>query len=409
MGIRNFKGWLLFAAAFLPSWHLQAAEPSEKQRVRVLVVIQGTRDSLQAYYFSKTAGQVGSIFGLVGAVAASGHAVKKGPRLNGVVGEFDRGALLERAFEQAVAAKYPMLDIDARVDSVPTGSDTKALLKQAEADGFRYLILFEDVFSGVHTIDAIARDDTVAVLLQGKFQLFDLKDGKSMLKLPVMSFSAEREAMESAVENRAFFTGHYPAVADRLVVGVFSELYRVDMLHAMAESVGRGDEVPALSSLLAKYAPPVKISVEAPRKWKMGGLKTAYARSVEPSSDLRARLGVIFEVDLLLPELGVKVGSIDEYMAIVAGRLSNAGFDPNTIAPYEGVIQPGLEGYSAYVIRRQVGDGGNILFVKRLDDTYMALISVVTTDKLDWLTEQHKAAIEAAIRGGTISIQSAAN
>lgn len=77
--------------------------------------------------------------------------------------------------------------------------------------------------------------------------------------------------------------------------------------------------------------------------------------------------------------------------------------------PYEGIIQPGLEGYSAYAIRRQMGDGGNIIFVKRLDDTYTALISVVTTDKLDWLTEQHKAAIEAAIRGGTISIQSAAN
>lgn len=375
----------------------------------MLVVIQGTRDGLQAYYFSKTAGQVGSIFGLVGAVAASGQAVRKGPRLNGVVGQYDRGAVLERAFEQAVTAKYPVLDIDARVDSVPAGAEKKALMKQAEADGFRYLIVFEDKFSGVHTIDAFARDDTVAVLLQGEFQIFDLEGGKSMLKVPVSSYSSERQALESAVENPAFFIGQYPGVADRLAVGVFSELYRVDLLHKMAETVGRGDEVPAFSTVLAKYAPPVRISVEPPRKWRVGGLKSPYGRSVEPSGDLNARLAVIFEVDLLVPELGLKADSMEEYMAIVAGRMSNAGFDASTLVPYEGIIQPGLEGYSAYAIRRQMGDGGNIIFVKRLDDTYTALISVVTTDKLDWLTEQHKAAIEAAIRGGTISIQSAAN
>lgn len=407
MDIRGLKRWLMLAVAFLPFGQALAAETVEKERLRVQIVIQGSNETLRAYHFSK-----GRLAGVALVpffnIASLGVMNDRGDRLNATVSPYDRGAVLEKAFEVGVTAKYPVLDIDARVDSPNKRTADKELVKQAEAEGFRYLLVFEDEFTGVHTIDAIARNEEVAVLAQGKFQLFDLKSGKSMLKSPVMSYSNDRMPLKSAIEEPAFFTGHYPDVANALAAQVFFELYRVDLLHAMAETVGRGDEVPAFASLLAKYAPPIKIRIDPPKKWKVVDLKTPYARVVEPSGSLRMMMGVRFDVDLLVPELGQKVGSLDEYMAVIAGRLGNMGFDPNTLAPYEGVIQPGLEGYAAYVVKRPNG-GGNVYFVKRLDEIYVSLISVVTTENMDFLLEQHKTAIEAAIRGGTISIQSAAN
>ncbi|MFT3806588.1 hypothetical protein [Arenimonas sp.] len=341
------------------------------------------------------------------AIANMGVYDDRSDRLNAAVSGYERGPVLEKAFEQAVATRYPALDIDARLDLGKKHTSDRALVKQAEADGFRYLMVFEDDFTGVHTIDTVAKDDKVSVLSQGQLRLFDVKSGKSLFKTPVMAYSLERQPLQTAIENSTFFVGQYPQVAEALVVQTFSELYRTDLLHAMLETIGRGDEVPAIKSLLARYEGPINIDMVAPPGWHGVDMKTRYSKVVEPNDDLRFKLGVRADVDLLLPELGQKVDSLDQYAALAAGRLSSQGYDPASMALYEGDLQPGLEGYVAYVIRRQTGGGGQIMYLKRLDDTYLSVVMFIATENMDALISQHKANIEAALRGSTVSIRQA--
>lgn len=77
------------------------------------------------------------------------------------------------------------------------------------------------------------------------------------------------------------------------------------------------------------------------KNWKRTKMNTKYANLLEPKSDLRYAMGLRFDVDLLVPELGQAVASLDEYIPIYLTRLEDSGIDStvhsfNLLAPLRG-------------------------------------------------------------------------
>jgi hypothetical protein len=133
-------------------------------------------------------------------------------------------------------------------------------------------------------------------------------------------------------------------------------------------------------------------------------MDTPYAQIVEPKSELRYKLGVRMEIDLLLSAFGQDVSTIEDYMTLASIRFADGGLDPSTLKLYQGEGAIALPGYTAYSIHRQGGTGGQLMFLSMLDKPYLAMRTVIATEDLDGLLAAHRTEIEAALRDSEITI-----
>jgi hypothetical protein len=177
---------------------------------------------------------------------------------------------------------------------------------------------------------------------------------------------------------------------------------RTDNLHRMAASVGRGDAVPALSALLKRHESRVHITTVPPKSWVNARTGTRYVAIVQPKSELRFKLGVTTSVDLLVPEFGQDVDTIEEYQQAVFTRLSEVGFDPATAQERADFSK---EGYSALSVTNPTTGGGQLILFRKIDDLYVAVVIIVATEHFEQMLVAHKSVLQEAVDGVRIEIR----
>lgn len=379
-----------------------AQESPGAGKVRVQVVLRDTSDHLRVFYQGQGAfaGNVLVPFFRIGNLVRQDE---RGDRLTAAVGDYPRGKVLAEAFERVFPRKYPVFEVHALEEGSKHLSDAE-LCRAAKAAGFGYLILVDESFAGLWSGALIAQDETVSAVLEAKVEVFDVSTPKPVYTRGLQANSLVRMPLQSAMASGDYFKGQFPALSETLAGIVVGELLRTDRLHGMAASVGRGDEVPALAGVLGRYGGAIRRSPKAPSGWRVVDLKTPYAVVIEPKSMLRMKMGVRYDVDLLISEFGQDVGSIEEYLTAVADRYTEAGFDLATLAPYraEGSIQ--LPGYTAYSMRRKDGTGGQIMYFRMLEKPYLAMKIVVAIEDMDGLVAANRAGIEQALASSEITI-----
>lgn len=387
--------------ALFPMGPADAAQPAS-DKVRVQIVLRDTADQLRVYHASKgsvAGGMFIPFFGIGNAVKADA----RGDRLTQAAGSYARGEALAASLERVVPAKYPVFEVDAVEEGTVHASDAD-LARRARDGGFRYLLIVDEDFTGLSSGTVASDNDQVSVAINAKVELFNAADGNRMLKTRVIANSLARESLAPALESADFFRANYPAVADLLAGVLVGELLRTDKLHAMAKSIGRGDQVPAVSAVLARYDDSLRISVRPPVGWEAVKMNSPYVKVVQPKSELKFKLGVRLEMDLLLTEFGQDVATIEDYLVVASDRYAQAGLDPATLEPYQGEGRIAIPGYSAYSIKRQDGTGGQLMYFKLLEKPYLAARTVVATEDMDGLVAANRAAIEAVLLESDVAV-----
>jgi len=394
---------LLATVALIQSQGANADEPPAAN-VRVQVVLRDTSDKLRVFCQSKgslTGGLLIPFFNIGNAVRTD----QRGDKLTEAVGGYARGPVLAASFEKIFPSKYKMFEVKAVEEGTVHASDAD-LIKRAHDGGFPYLILVDEDFTGLSSGTFVAQDDSVMVVDNAKIELFDTSSGDRILKTRGIASSLARQPLATALSSGDFFRTNFPAVADSIASFVVGQLLRTDNLHKMADTIGQGDQVPALAGVLKRYAGAVRISAQPPSGWHVVDIGTPYGKVLEPKSALKMKLGIRLEADLLLSEFGQDVTTLDDYLAAVSERYGDAGFDTATLLPYSGDGLAQLPGYTAYSMRRKGGTGGQIMFFKMLDKPYLAMKIVVATEDMDGLVAANRAAIEEALNDSEVTITS---
>jgi hypothetical protein len=380
-----------------------AADDAAVAVVRVQVVVRDTHKELNVYHYSKgaKAGEVLVPFFLWGNYAR--NEAREG-ELTAAVGDYAHGEVLGAAVAKVLPAKYPVFAVQVVGEGASHWSQAELVRNAREAD-MHYVLLVDEEFSGVSSAQATSGNDQVSVAEGVRFLLLDVATGKQLHHSKMSAFSFARSGLEAALASGDFYRTHYPVVAEVIAGGIVGELLRTDHLHAMAAAHGRGEAVPALAAVLARYDDPVVIKPKAPTGWQVARLGTPYAKVVEPKSEDRFRFGLRFDVDLLVPEFGQDVDTVEGYIAgAMSTRLDEAGLDAAAMAPLTADVLTAPAGYTGYVVRRKEGTGGQVMLIRMLDKPYVAMLTVVATEDLDGHVARHRSDIEAAFAQARIEI-----
>lgn len=391
-GIAWLRGCLalMVCASAVLSHPALAEEPA---KVKILVATRNTAGDLQVYYMTKG----GMARGMLLPFGSLGNAIAMDARnrdYTKAIGPLDRRATLVDAVRKAFADRSPVFEVVDDAATFSNDDERKALVARAKGQGIRYLLTLEDQFTGISSGTVTAENHDVGVAGVVRFALYDTAKDDRLAKERVAGNSLDRIPLESALTDRAFLEKELPVVHAAIAKSVVGGLVRTDVLHRMAESAGQGDAVPAIGALLKRYEKPVSIVIAPPSGWRTVSIGTKYGMVVEPRDSRRFKTGARADVDILLPELGQGVKTLEEYEQIIFARLSDNGFDASTVKERSDFHK---EGYDAFSIVNPATGGGELILFRKLDDTYVAMLTVIATENFEGYLETYKVEYQYAL------------
>lgn len=325
-----------------------------------------------------------------------------GAELDGVLQGYDRYAVIYKALEARFEQRSSGFAVTESRDTnryLTDGSITTAASEQ----GYDYVIAIEDKFSGLSMLNQLAtRTDDLAPLTTLGFRLYDARKRSRMTKGVITSNGLEKRPYREAVRDRDLYVATFPALADSLANQLVGTLFRGDHLHMMAAASGHGGDVPEVGAVMKRFEKRFDYRLEPAVGWKRTRMNTKYVSVLEPRSDLRLSLGLRFEVDLLIPELGQDVKTLDEYIAIWQTRLADQGIDTSTFTEFEDIDAP--EGFRVYAFDIAGHAGRQISMLRLLNDDMLQLVSLVFLKDFDTLYPQQRATIEQMIRTARLDV-----
>jgi hypothetical protein len=272
----------------------------------------------------------------------------------------------------------------------------------AATEGFGYVLVIEDKFSGMSILNVASKTDDLAPYTTIGYQVFETKKRSRISKGAASANGLQKMPFKEAIADKEFFTSAYPTLADNLANQIVGTLFRTDVLHAMAASAGRGDEVPQVSTVLKKNEKRFEYELTPAKNWKRTKMTVKYANLLEPKSDLRFAMGLRFDVDLLVPELGQAVTSIDEYIPIYLTRLADSGIDVSSFNEFTDIKVPAE--YRVYSFLPNNDGGRQIVLLRKVGDDLLELILIVFTKDFQTLYPAHRADIEQMIADAKLKV-----
>lgn len=372
--------------------------------IKVLVVLPEKLEPSKVYMM--TDGELARGFTVPFAVIANSITLKRrseelGQQLDTALQGYDRYDVIHRALVAKFAARSPGFELTQSRDVAKYLGD-KGVAATAASEGFGYVLRIEDKFSGLSILNVATRTDDLAPFATLGFQLFDAKKRSRISKGNVSANGLQKKPFREAAGDREFFVSAYPSMADVLANQVVGTLFRTDVLHAMAKSVGRGAEVPQIASVMKKYERRFDYEFEPVKSWKHTKMNIKYANVLEPKSDLRYSMGLRFEVDLLIAEFGQAVSTLDEYVAIYLDRLADSGFDVTTFQEFKDINVPAE--YRTYSLVTNAEGGRQIVLMRKLNDDMLEMVLVVFAKEFDTLYPAHRADIEQMIASAKLKV-----
>jgi len=331
---------LSFVLLTLTSLGATAAADSE---VKILVIFPAQLEPSKVYMMTDGELTRGIIIPFA-AIANSAHLKKRstelGQQLDATLGGYDRYDAIFQALVARFKTRSPIFSLTQTRDTAQyvAGNSVAAA---AGVQGYSYVVVIDDKFSGLSMFNSVAtRTDDVGPLTTVGFQVFQTKKIARLAKGNATANGMTKKPFREAVNDKEFFVGAYPAIADNVANQLVGTLFKTDVLHAMADSVGRGAEVPQVSVVLKKHEKRFSYDLKPAEGWRKLKFNTKYANGVEPKNDLRLTMGVRFDVDLLVAEFGQKVSTVEDYIPMMLGRLEDSGVDTSNFAEFSDIKAP---------------------------------------------------------------------
>jgi len=325
-----------------------------------------------------------------------------GAQLDQTLDGYDRYATifksLESRFKSRSAAFVP---VELRVSSTPASE--KAIPITAGKQGYDYVIVIEDKFSGLSMLNQLStQTDDVAPMTTLAYRVYDTRKRERIAKGLVSSNGLQKRPYKEAIKDRELFVGAYERIANHMAEQLVGTLFREDKLHAMAASVGRGDEVPQVSAVMKRFEKRFDFTLKTAPDWKFTKMNSKYTNVLEPKNDLRFSLGLRFEVDLLIPEFGQDVSTVDEYVLAWKLRIVDQGIDASSFGEFADIDAP--EGFRAYSLDLP-GGGKQISLIKILNEDMLEMVSLVFSKDFATLYPQNRKKMESMIAAAKLEVR----
>jgi hypothetical protein len=393
---------LLFAVATPRA--ATAAESERTVRVIALQLEGGGRSKVNLNSPGQFARTLIPLFGVGQLAANKERSQDHGDRLDETLAGYDRATVLYDAVVAEFGRHSPMFELE-RGTFRYSDFYNATMRKESFPQGADYVLVLNEPFSGLAMFNGFAsKDGRVAPIAVLEALLYDGRTRKTLLHAKFTANTREGRPVEAALNDRSFFVDAYPAIARLLASQLVGQLNREDVLHAMAATAGRGDEVPPIGKVMERYAKRFRFQIDPPPGWRRTKFNSRYVVAVEPADVRNQLFGIRLEVDLLLPEFGQDVHSIDEYLDKVRQRMLAAGGDPESLVPFDGLTMP-----PGYRILSQVTDpahdGRTIMAVRMLDGELVEMVHVIFARDFTTAYPAHRAEIEQALARSRVELR----
>jgi len=324
-----------------------------------------------------------------------------GAQLDRTLAGYDRYATIYKELESRFKFRSPaFVTTDSRAPAIYLSDN--GITPAAAKDGYDYVIAIEDKFSGLSMLTLVAtRSDDLAPITTLGYKVYDARKRERIAKGLISANGLQKRHYNEALKDRELFVGSYDQMAYYLAEQLVGSLFRVDQLHTMAASVGRGDEVPQVAAVMKRFEKRFDYTLKTAPDWKQTRMNSKYVSVLEPKNDLRYSLGLRFEVDLLIPEFGQDVSTVDEYVDAWKLRLVDQGIDISSFAVFADIDAP--DGFRAYSLDLP-GGGRQVSLLRLLNEDMLQLVSLIFTKDFATLYPQNRKKMEAMIAAAKLQV-----
>jgi hypothetical protein len=324
-----------------------------------------------------------------------------GAQLDATLDGFDRYAVLyaalQRRFKQRSSA---FVTTESR--AFPTYVTRKGVTSAAGKEGYDFVIEIQEVFSGLSMLNTYAtKTDDVAPLAHLSYVVYDARKRVEIDRIQIVANGLEKRPLKEAVNDKALFVQAYERIAGQLADQLIGTLFSRDKLHAMAASVGRGDDVPQVKAVIKRYAKHFHYRFKVPPEWRSMRMDSGLGHVLVPKSELRYSLGMRFEIELLIPELGQDVDTLDEYLTIWQTRLAEKGADMSTLTEFNDIKVS--EDYRKFAADTP-GVGRQIFLFRQVREDMLEIVTIVVAKDFDTVYPKNRGSIQRMISDAKLAL-----
>lgn len=395
--------WLaLFGLLMAGQWAIAADAP---RQVRILAIIPPEDEPVRVVLLTQWEYGAQALGGILPALINQAKIDKRNKpldeQLRKTLEGYERTPILADAVKRSFAKPAGVFEVTTTTDSARYLQTRGRDKLTAAAEEFDYVLHLQSEFVGLWMGGAFTRTDDLTPAQAVRYRLFRASDSAVVHKGAVTSFGQEKRHYNLAVADRDFFVNLWPNVCTSLAWRIVGELNGGDQLHAMAAQVGRGGEVPAIGTVLKQHEDSFRMELAPVKGWRETKLGTNYVRVLEPRDSSNKVMGIRFEVDLLLPEFGQDVSTLEEYLLAFSLRRSESNPEFPPISKWDGINAPGYEVYLA-------SDGANarsILLYRMLGERKVQFINVVFLKDFESLYAANRGKIEEMIASSVVELR----
>lgn len=383
------------------------ADEASGPQVKVLVVFPAVQAPTKVYFATDgefTRGMLIPFAAIANNINLRKRSTELGGQLDATIEGYDRYQILHEVLQKSFQQRSSMFAL------TKTTEESRYLDKdkpndKAAADGHAYVLVIEDTFTGLSMLNLLStRSDDVAPAMTIRFKLFDAKSKKLLNKAYASSNGMVKKHISLAPKDRELFVSAYPEISRIIATQVVGTLFRTDVLNQMAISVNRGSEVPKVSAILKRNEKRFSYKLAPIEGWKRLKMNSPYVQVLEPKSDLRYQMGIRFDVDLLIPEFGQDVDTVEAYLVPMSERLADSGIDISTLEPFSDITIP--DGYKIYSYANNKEGGRTIIALRVIDGDMIEIVMVVITKDFDVHYPQYRSEIEKNIANTSLKVNS---
>lgn len=389
---------LLASAVLLLAFVYPAPAFAAERNVKVLALIPTGHEALQVAFvtdgeFMRAALVGGALMAMINSSIAEHRNNPLALQLNETMAGYERAPHFAQAIRDSFRRRSGAFDVTTSTERARYVTGRDKLTGAAAAEGVDFVLVMDSEFVGLWMAGAYTKTDDLTPAQTIRYRLIRVRKPDVIAKGFVTGFGHQRKYYQQAVGDREFFTSLWPQVCIALADRITGDLNREDQLHHMAASIGRGAEVPAIGTLLEKYEKTFRFDLAPAAGWKETRLDTPYARVLEPKDDSRLVMGLRFDLDLLVPEFGQDVRTVEEYVLSYGQRRLEALPKSTPLRPWDGIDAPGFTTYIA-----ETGDGGhNVILFRVLGERQVQVVNAVFLKDFELHYPANRAKIERMI------------
>jgi hypothetical protein len=381
----------------LPGIGLAQTAGSGERPVRILAIVPALEPELRVALITRADVIFRSTMpGLIPMLISAGIQERRNApldaRLHTTLAGFDLTQDFFKTLARSFWARSPLFEMTGSTDGARYLQGDE-LTSAVARDGYDYAIVFEPRLVGLTMATSPHESLDMSPAMSLKYRVLRPGSHRALSRNTATAYGLVKLPYQSAVASREFFTNAWPEMSLTLAHQITGKLYRHDVLHEMAASVGRGDEMPAVGTLLKRYERSFEWRLRPIRGWRDTKFDVNYVRVLEPKSDERLVIGLRLEVDLMLPEFGLAGGSLREYIQVFDERRRDELPDAEPLVAFEGIDAPGYEKYSY-----DVADGGRIITLfRKLDDQRVEIVRAIFLKDFAGIYARHRQNVEQMI------------